>query len=161
MWLVSENLDSWRQIPFRIENDIAMLHLKSSEGKQLACWKVMSFSASDSNFFPHPSSTYLATPSLCTALVNNWCVIVRNLFFNIFAHSWSSRHCAVDISSPQFGQEGSLPGLPVFTNSTLLVEILSASTASSTWALPGTLTGISSPSWILEGVNARGAGRWS
>ena len=120
MWLVSENLDSWRQIPFRLENDIAMLHLKRSEGKQLACWEIMSFSASDSIFFPHPSSTYLATPSLCTALVNNWCVIVRNLFFNIFAHSWSSRHCAVDISSPQFGQEGSFPGLPVFTISTLL-----------------------------------------
>ena len=177
-----------------------MLHLKSSEGKQLACWEIMSFSASDSNFFPHPSSTYLATPSLCTALDNNWRVIVRNLFFNIFAHyrgplvsSWLSvdhekktkkvsisplrgeigsalgawlvqrvtavtefhsvaqrlrgwagvtfcfsgftasgfvsviawklgnlHWCAADISSPQLGQEGSLPGLPVFTNSTLL-----------------------------------------
>ena len=141
MWLVSENLDSWRQIPFRIENDIAMLHLKSSEGKQLACWKIMSFSASDSNFFPHPSSTYLATPSLCTALVNNWCVIVRNLFFNIFAHSWSSRHSAVDISSPQFGQESSMP---VFTISTLL----GSTSAAAPWHFSRT--------WILEGVNARG-----
>ena len=35
-WNQSLN-DNGKQIPFRIENDIAMLHLKSSEGKQLAC----------------------------------------------------------------------------------------------------------------------------
>ena len=137
-----------------------MLHLKSSEGKQLACWKIMSFSASDFNFSPHPSSSSISCHALtvhCTGqqlashsqkpFLQYFCTLLRpscfimvvsgpwgwagvtfcfsgftaSGFVSVIAWKLGNLHwCAADIFSPQLGQEGSLPGLPVFTNSTLL-----------------------------------------
>ena len=122
-----------------------MLHLKSSEGKQLACWKVMSFSASDFNFFPHPCSSYISCHALTVHCTGQQLVRHSQKSFLQYICTLlklSSLCCWHFFSTVWAG------GLFASVHCQHLVGELLSTSAASPWHFSRT--------WILEGVNARG-----